>query len=440
MTDVSRDPVVIRIDQLSKQFQLGERRQRRNLRDTIQNILTSPFRTKKQPRSRVQCDATDTIWAVKDLSLDIRRGEVLGVIGRNGAGKSTLLKILSRITTPTTGGVDIYGRVGSLLEVGTGFHPELSGRENVYLNGAILGMSKVEIDRKLDEIIAFAEVEKFVDTPVKHYSSGMYVRLAFSVAAHLEPDILLVDEALAVGDARFIAKSVEKMRSLNAAGMTIVLVTHQIWYVQTFCTRAICMEQGGVVAEGAPLKVIGAYRDMNVADLRSHGNDEKVERLEDAKIHYFSICPDSHAFSKESSQTESGAVPRLMPQSGLRSTMEVEVYGHVKVKFFMRVTSPDGFPYFTVYSDIVDYQSGSLVEYDACIPSLMLLPGDYHLWSGVCSGVDDEVILSEKYLPFQVYGDTPLADSRRSVFWNQASWTLKAVNNGHIADVARHAP
>src|SRR5712671_1547099 len=207
------------------------------LRHTLDRFVRSPL-------SALRGAKMETFWALKDVSLEVKEGEVLGLIGRNGAGKTTLLKILSRITRPTEGWAEIRGRVRSLLEVGTGFHPELTGRENTYLSGAILGMGKREIDRKFDEIVAFSEIEKFIDTPVKHYSSGMYLRLAFSVAAHLEPEVLFVDEVLAVGDARFYSKCINKMRSLHTSGMTITLVSHHMFLVQTLCTRAICMSHG----------------------------------------------------------------------------------------------------------------------------------------------------------------------------------------------------
>ena len=200
-----------------------------------------------------------SIWALKDVSFDINRGEVVGIIGRNGAGKSTLLKILSEITEPTEGRVEIHGRVGSLLEVGTGFHPELTGRENVYLNGAILGMKRAEIERKFDEIVAFAEVEKFIDTPVKHYSSGMYLRLAFAVAAHLEPEILIVDEVLAVGDAAFQKKCLGKMAGVAKEGRTVLFVSHNMPAITRLCERAILLDEGRLLQDGVSHQVVKAY-------------------------------------------------------------------------------------------------------------------------------------------------------------------------------------
>ncbi|MFI5096537.1 MAG: ABC transporter ATP-binding protein [Candidatus Acidiferrales bacterium] len=213
------------------------------LRATLTNFLRSPFAAIRRPHH-------ETFWALKDVSLEVHEGEVLGLIGRNGSGKTTLLKILSRITQPTAGWAVIHGRVGSLLEVGTGFHPELTGRENTYLSGAILGMSKSEITRKFDEIVAFAELDKFVDTPVKHYSSGMFVRLAFAVAAHLEPEILLVDEVLAVGDISFQKKCLGKMGDVARAGRTVVLVSHSMAAINALCSRCIILDKGAVEFNG----------------------------------------------------------------------------------------------------------------------------------------------------------------------------------------------
>ena len=208
----------------------------------------------------------NTIWALKDVSFEVQQGEVVGIIGRNGAGKSTLLKILSRITDPTEGRVEIHGRVGSLLEVGTGFHPELTGRENIYLNGAILGMKQAEIERKFDEIVAFAEIEKFLDTPVKRYSSGMYVRLAFAVAAHLEPEILLVDEVLAVGDAEFQKKCLGKMGDVAKEGRTVLFVSHNMGAVTTLCKRGILLDTGKISCDEGVSETVKQYNRFLYSD------------------------------------------------------------------------------------------------------------------------------------------------------------------------------
>src|SRR5467141_3357739 len=242
---------VIQTEGLSKLYRRGLQVDD-GLRHSLEAFLRSPVASLRRKKE-------ETFWALKDVSLEVREGEVLGLIGRNGAGKTTLLKILSRITRPTTGWAEIHGRVGSLLEVGTGFHPELTGHENTFLSGAILGMGKREIERKFDEIVAFAELEKFIDTPVKYYSSGMYVRLAFAVAAHLEPEILLVDEVLAVGDINFQKKCLGKMGDVARAGRTVVLVTHQMNQIRRLCHRVIWLDGGLVRQIGAPAQVVSAY-------------------------------------------------------------------------------------------------------------------------------------------------------------------------------------
>jgi lipopolysaccharide transport system ATP-binding protein len=244
----------IHASNLSKRYTMGAARLRHDtLRDALVDLSKSLFRrTKDSARQR-------DFWALKNVSFEVNQGEAIGIIGRNGAGKSTLLKILSRITEPSSGRAEIYGRVGALLEVGTGFDRELSGRENIYFNGAILGMKKTEIDRKFDEIVAFAEVEKFIDTPVKRYSSGMYVRLAFAVAAHLEPEILFVDEVLAVGDASFQNKCIGKMSGVAKQGRTVFFVSHNMIAVNSLCSRAIWLNGGQIVEDGPARQVVTNY-------------------------------------------------------------------------------------------------------------------------------------------------------------------------------------
>src|SRR5687768_14793385 len=255
--------IAINVEALGKKYHIGGlQKSYYRLTDQLADIVAAPFR---RAGNLIRGDASgvaelgETIWALKDISYEIKRGEVVGIIGRNGAGKSTLLKILSRITKPTRGYADIYGRVGSLLEVGTGFHPELTGRENIYLNGAILGMKKADIRRKFDEIVSFAEVEQYIDTPVKRYSSGMYTRLAFAVAAHLEPEILIVDEVLAVGDAAFQKKCLGKMNDVSREGRTVLFVSHNLTAVRSLCSRVILLRNGSIVADETPEMAVSSY-------------------------------------------------------------------------------------------------------------------------------------------------------------------------------------
>jgi lipopolysaccharide transport system ATP-binding protein len=251
---------VITIENLAKRYRIRHQFQHPRYY-TLRDVLTERFKRLFQIRKseiKIQ-NSTEDFWALKEVSFELHQGEVLGIIGRNGAGKSTLLKILSRITEPTEGRVRLRGRVASLLEVGTGFHPELTGRENIFLNGAILGMSRAEIKRKFDEIVAFAEVEKFLDTPVKHYSSGMYVRLAFAVAAHLEPEILIVDEVLAVGDAEFQRKCLGKMEQVSRCGRTVLFVTHNMGALEALCTKAVLLDGGRLAVNGNITEALTHY-------------------------------------------------------------------------------------------------------------------------------------------------------------------------------------
>jgi lipopolysaccharide transport system ATP-binding protein len=286
------DEIIIRSEGLGKKYVIGHQLEGDGylaLRDVIARTVKSAARKTVdvfRGRSSHSSNSKEEFWALKDVSFEVKRGEVLGIIGRNGAGKSTLLKVLSRITDPTEGRITIRGRVASLLEVGTGFHQELTGRENIFLNGAILGMSRAEIKRKFDEIVAFAEVEKFLDTPVKRYSSGMYVRLAFAVAAHLEPEILVIDEVLAVGDARFQKKSLGRMNELSKGGRTVLFVSHNMAMISSLCSKALHLEAGRVVSLDTTDKVIlnysnsgnGSPTSANYRNGRAVG-DEHVQLL-----------------------------------------------------------------------------------------------------------------------------------------------------------------
>jgi lipopolysaccharide transport system ATP-binding protein len=256
--------IALRVDSISKRYQIGAYKSGAIMRTSAFEALRKSKRfLMRQPYAPLTDSAPhrDDFWALRDVSFEVKHGETVGVIGRNGAGKSTLLKILSRITKPTRGHVDIYGRLGSLLEVGTGFHPELSGRENIYLNATILGLKKAEIISRFDEIVAFAEVEKFIDTPVKHYSSGMYMRLAFSVSAHLEPEILVLDEVLAVGDAAFQKKCMGKMENVAKQGRTVLLVSHSLAQIVSFCDRCLLLDEGKLIRDGSATEVSEYYQE-----------------------------------------------------------------------------------------------------------------------------------------------------------------------------------
>jgi lipopolysaccharide transport system ATP-binding protein len=278
---------VIQVENLSKKYILSHQQERgsyKALRDVIADRVKSLGKLVKSSAMSISDSTHEEFWALKDVSFEIKQGDRVGIIGRNGAGKSTLLKILSRITEPTTGKIQIKGRVASLLEVGTGFHPELTGRENIYLNGSILGMSKGEIQKKFDEIVAFAEVEKFLDTPVKRYSSGMYVRLAFAVAAHLEPEILIVDEVLAVGDVQFQKKCLGKMEEVGKEGRTVIFVSHNMSAVESLCDRGILLQSGCLILNGNPQEAIKTYlekaytlsKDVSIEQRKDRGGSGKI--------------------------------------------------------------------------------------------------------------------------------------------------------------------
>ncbi|MCA1590681.1 MAG: polysaccharide ABC transporter ATP-binding protein, partial [Acidobacteria bacterium] len=274
----------ITAENLSKLYRIGIA-----AHDSLRDAISGFFRRNGIPA------AAGELWALKDVSFRIEHGETLGIIGRNGAGKSTLLKVLSRITKPTSGRAAIAGRVGSLLEVGTGFHNELTGRENIYLNGAILGMRRGEIGKKFDEIVAFSEVEKFLDTPVKHYSSGMYMRLAFSVAAHLDPDVLIVDEVLAVGDVSFQRKCLSKMRDAGRSGRTVLFVSHDMQSISRICSRVIWFKNGRIERDGASKEIISAYlhEQTKTGAEKRWGNDDEAPGNEIARLHHVRVCDEN---------------------------------------------------------------------------------------------------------------------------------------------------
>lgn len=262
MTASKKENPIIEVKHLSKQYKIGTDTTYKTLSETIMDTLRSPIKSLKNYNKQ-----NEIFWALKDINFEVNRGEIVGIIGKNGAGKSTLLKVLSRITYPTEGEIKLRGRVGSLLEVGTGFHPELTGRENVYLNGAILGMRKREIDEKFNDIVKFSEVEQFLDTPVKRYSSGMYVRLAFAVAAHMDPEILIVDEVLAVGDIQFQQKCLSKMKEVTSSGRTVLFVSHNMNAIRKLCTKVILLEKGNVTKIGSTETICAEYEKKSLEDL-----------------------------------------------------------------------------------------------------------------------------------------------------------------------------
>jgi lipopolysaccharide transport system ATP-binding protein len=300
----------IRVEGLGKRYRLGEHHSFGSLRESLVTRLRSLGRRRRDTEA-------NSIWALRDIGFEIAQGEAVGIIGRNGAGKSTLLKVLSRITEPTTGRAEIRGRVGSLLEVGTGFHPELTGRENISLSGAILGMRRTEIERRFDEIVSFAEVERFIDTPVKRYSSGMYLRLAFAVAAHLEPEILLVDEVLAVGDAAFQKKCLGKMGDVTSEGRTVLFVSHNLGAVERLCSRCVLLRDGTIAADGSPAEVTNLYAAVSEqGQLEWIGDESSTEH---ARIRRVAVCDnDSTPPAAITSASHIGleidcAVPRSSP-------------------------------------------------------------------------------------------------------------------------------
>ncbi|MBU0689924.1 MAG: ATP-binding cassette domain-containing protein [Gammaproteobacteria bacterium] len=314
---------VISVENLSKKYIIGHQRPERYtaLRDVLANGAKRAFGKLLHPNTGLDIAEQEEFWALSDISFEIKQGDRVGIIGRNGAGKSTLLKILSRITEPTSGRVAIKGRVASLLEVGTGFHPELTGRENIFLNGAILGMSKAEIRRKFDEIVSFAEVERFLDTPVKRYSSGMYVRLAFAVAAHLEPEILIVDEVLAVGDSAFQKKCTGKMDSISGEGRTVIFVSHNLVSVAMLCNRAILLERGTIVAEG---------RSEDVIDRYQFDSQEKL----DVQGAQFNFKQDI------STPAQISAIRIKKPDGKLAQVFDVSTEGIIEVDFILKQDFP----------------------------------------------------------------------------------------------------
>jgi lipopolysaccharide transport system ATP-binding protein len=401
---------MIRVNNLGKRYRIGAKQPvYSTLRESLVGAVRGPFeRFRGNGHSQ-----ENTIWALKDLSFEVNPGEVVGLIGRNGAGKSTLLKVLSRITEPTTGGIDLYGRIASLLEVGTGFHPELTGRENIYLNGAILGMSRAEISRKFDEIVAFAEVDKFLDTPVKHYSSGMYVRLAFAVAAHMESEILLVDEVLAVGDAEFQKRCLGKMEEVGSQGRTVLFVSHSMPMILRLCNRVVLLEQGKLVADGTPHEVTRAYlhSDGGSPAERAWPNRDEAPGDKVARLRAVRVLDDEGEVSEvvDIRKPVSIEVEYWNLQRSLRPTVSMHFINEDGVTLFCTNDWSNGEWWHTS-------RAPGLVRAHCKIPGNFLAEGRVFLLVAVCSYNPDVVhAIEHDAISFQVV-ETGEGDSVRGVY------------------------
>jgi lipopolysaccharide transport system ATP-binding protein len=366
---------IVKMEGVSKCFRIQHKRSERyaTLRDVVAEKVNRAISYRKLSTSRA---TTEDFWALENVSFEVDRGEIIGIIGKNGAGKSTLLKILSRITEPTAGRLELSGRVGSLLEVGTGFHPELTGRENIFLNGAIMGMTRAEIKRRFDEIVAFAEVERFLDTPIKRYSSGMYVRLGFAVAAHLECEILLVDEVLAVGDTEFQKKCFGKIEEVVGGGRTVFLVSHQLQNIARLCTRAIVLNSGKLVFDGQPSAAISSYLEVTRAE-QTHllfnrpsagSQEEEIVRLEMLD----ELCkPKTKVFTFDFIRFRFFV---NCARSETRRSLVLELRDNAGVPVLVVETNPEEFG---------SLKSCGLHAVECCIEQLSLLPGQYSVSVGL---------------------------------------------------------
>lgn len=416
----------ITVHNLAKRYRLNHQsaahHQYKTLRDSLASLAAAPFRRLKNISDK---PTSEDFWALKDISFTVDQGEVLGIIGQNGAGKSTLLKILSRITKPTAGQIKLKGRVGSLLEVGTGFHPELTGRENIYLNGSILGMSRRDITQKFDQIVDFAEVEKFLDTPVKRYSSGMYVRLAFAVAAHLQPEILIVDEVLAVGDLAFQRKCMGRMRDVGRSGCTVLFVSHNMPAVESLCTRAVLLDRGTVIMQGSTPDVIRQYHRqiINAAPRATH-TPLTIPRPQ----------AQHHLFKSATLLDDKNLPTQYIPLSGafhLRLTLEAQTALEDPM-VAIGIDDTLGQRLLTVYTPPHRQSVGRLTgpcEIDCRIPHFPLSPGDYSIKLALSlSGCELDFV--EKALHFSVIDGDAFGEGRghhRGVCVAPSIWTSRSL-------------
>jgi lipopolysaccharide transport system ATP-binding protein len=407
----------IRTEGIGKQYLLGARAQPyRMLRDSLSAWAFAPIRAIRSRRGGARPSKSERFWALKDLSFEIERGQVVGLIGNNGSGKSTLLKILSRITDPTCGRIEIRGRVGALLEVGAGFHPELSGRENIFLNGAILGLTQTETQRRFDEIVAFAEVERFLDMPVKRYSSGMYMRLAFSVVAHLGPDVLLVDEVLAVGDAAFQKKCLAKLRTLTREGeRTVVFVSHDMQAVQSLCNTAIHLEKGGVVDSGPAHSVIARY--LAKVSARENTRTWEADAPGDREVQLRAVDVGPSCGYGKCVMSEDIILTLKFDASLIRRGLCVG----------FDIVTPEGITVFRSYqTDMAEDQSPILVAglniLQCRIPAGLLNAGDYYLCPKLSIHNSYWIVNSDAVVRFQVEPSMGKNSDRKGILAPELLW------------------
>lgn len=416
---------VIRAENVSKKYRIGSRRAAYStLRESLTETLRAPFRALRRS------EKPSFVWALSDVNFEIQPTEVVGIVGRNGAGKSTLLKILSRITEPTSGRVQLYAKTGSMLEVGTGFHPELTGRENVFLNGAILGMKRADIARKFDEIVAFAEIEKFIDTPVKFYSSGMYVRLGFAVAAYLEPEVLIVDEVLSVGDMAFQQKCLQKMRLMREQSRAIILVSHSMLSVKAICSRVMLLSEGRLAADGEPDAVIPLYEKLMHEQSRGgEERDEGKEGLGQIQVNAVKLLDGKRV---ERQAFEIGEqVNVVVEYDAVEPVKDVVVYAAIR--------RPDDFICVGTSTKLEcitlpQLEGPGFIEIE--IPELLVIPGHY-LMDVIFYDHNFEYrayFLGRRQVEFTVSSELPSLDKMYGVFYQKQNW--KIISHGQGDDVA----
>jgi len=413
---------IIKIQNLSKRYRLGGNGGARyaTLRESLSGMMHAPLAIlgRKGRASRPE------LWALKDINLEIMPGEVIGIIGSNGAGKSTLLKVISRVTEPTEGRVELYGRIGSLLEVGTGFHPELTGRENVYLNGAILGMKKEEIERKFNDIVRFAEVERFLDTPIKRYSSGMYVRLAFAVAAHLEPDVLLVDEVLSVGDMAFQKKCLQKISQMRSHSNAILIVSHNMIAVRAICEKVILLSQGQLAAAGRADEIVPLYEKLMLENVKTETvADEREEGMGIIRVKSVRLV---NRAGTEARAFDTGESMKVVVEYEARQRA-------VSVVAYAAIRRPDGFICMgtsTRLEGVVlpPLEGPGVVELE--ISELLVIPG-YYIMDVTFYDENFEFrtyFLGRKQISFQINSSLPSLDDKYGVFYQKHKWNIDDVN------------